>query len=121
MKIYFATKMLYTVVQFQAFDFLNQEYSDYRNSIFFNSVFSAVMATIILNPMEVLITRYALFDTTKKKLVLSNMVQSIMQQEGFAGFYKGFLTEVMLRSVYSLLWLPVFLSMRNRYKVNNKK
>jgi hypothetical protein len=86
--------------------------------MFFNSILSAIVATTILNPLEVLITRYALVDTTKKKLVFSYMVQRIMQREGFAGFYKGYVTEVMLRSLYSVMWLPVFQFMRDRYGVS---
>lgn len=57
-------------------------------------------------------------DTTKKKLVFSYMVQRIMQREGVSGFYKGYITEVTLRSVYSLMWLPVFQLMRDRFGVN---
>jgi hypothetical protein len=74
-----------------------------------------VVATSILNPLEVLITRYALVDTTKKKLVFSFMVQRIRQREGIAGFYKGYITEVLLRSFYSVMWLPIFQFMRERY------
>jgi hypothetical protein len=117
-RIYFATKTLYTAVQFQVYEILNFYYGHVRGAMFINSVLSAVVATTILNPLEVLITRYALVDTTKKKLVFSYMVQRIMQREGFAGFYKGYITEVMLRSVYSLMWLPVFQLMREKYGVN---
>jgi hypothetical protein len=46
------------------------------------------------------------------------MVKRIMQREGFAGFYKGYVTEVVLRSFYSVMWLPVFQYMRNNYGLN---
>lgn len=91
-RIYFTTKTLYTAVQFQTFEVLNYYYGHIKGAMFANSVLSAVVATTILNPLEVLITRYALVDTTKKKLVFSYMVKRIMQREGFAGFYKGYLT-----------------------------
>jgi hypothetical protein len=117
-RIYFTTKTLYTAVQFQTFEMLNYYYGHVQGAMFANSVLSAVVATTILNPLEVLITRYALVDTTKKKLVFSFMVQRIMQREGLAGFYKGYLTEVVLRSVYSLMWLPVFQLMRDRFGVS---
>lgn len=117
-RIYFATKTLYTAVQFQTFEMLNFYYSHVPGAMFINSVLSAVVATTILNPLEVLITRYALVDTTKKKLVFRYMVQRILQREGFAGFYKGYITEVMLRSIYSLMWLPVFQLMRDKFGVH---
>lgn len=57
-----------------------------------NTVFSTAVATTLLNPLEVLITRYALVDTTKKKLVFRNVVNRIYKREGIQGFYKGYLT-----------------------------
>jgi hypothetical protein len=39
-----------------------------------NTITSTAIATTLLNPFEVLLTRYALVDTTKKKLVFSLMV-----------------------------------------------
>lgn len=116
-RIYFATKTLYTAVLFQTYEILNYNYGHIKYSTFVNSILSAVVATTILNPLGVVITRYALVDTTKKKLVFSYMVQRIMQREGLAGFYKGYLTEVILSSAYSVLWLPVFQYMRDRYGV----
>jgi hypothetical protein len=117
-RIYFATKILYTAVQFQTYEILNFYFGHVSFSAIFNSILSAVVATTILNPLEVLITRYALVDTTKKKLVFSYMVKRIMQREGFAGFYKGYITEIVLRSFYSVMWLPVFQYMRNSYGID---
>jgi hypothetical protein len=117
-RIYFVTKTLYTAVQFQTYEILNYYFGHISLSTFMNSILSAVVATTILNPLEVLITRYALVDTTKKKLVFSYMVKRIMQREGFAGFYKGYVTEVLLRSFYSLMWLPIFQYMRESYGLN---
>jgi len=77
-----------------------------------------VFATAILNPLEVVITRYALVDTTKKKLIFSSLVKRLWQREGLAGFYKGVLTETLIKSVYSLMWMPVFQYMRDVYGVN---
>ena len=57
-----------------------------------NTLASTAIATTLLNPLEVLITRYALVDTTKKKLVFTNMVNRIYKREGIKGFYKGYAT-----------------------------
>jgi hypothetical protein len=97
---------------------LNFYYGHVPYSLFTNAVVSAVAATALVNPLEVVITRYALVDTTKKKLVFSYMVQRVWQREGFVGFYKGFATEVLAHSVYSLMWMPVFQIMRERFGVN---
>lgn len=69
---------------------LNYYYGHLQYSLVPISVLSAIVATTVLNPLEVIITRYALVDTTKKKLLFSYMVQRIFKREGIAGFYKGF-------------------------------
>ncbi len=50
-RIYFATKTLYTAVQFQTYEILNFYYGHVKGSLFFNSIISAVVATTILNPL----------------------------------------------------------------------
>lgn len=57
-----------------------------------NTIISTAIATTLLNPLEVLITRYAIFDTTKKKLIFRNVVEKIIKNEGLKGFYKGYPT-----------------------------
>lgn len=89
-KVYMATKTIYTACLFQFYEMLNFKYGHVPYSIFFTSPLSAFMAAIIVNPFEVIITRYALVDTTKKKLVLSYLMKRLWQREGIAGFYKGF-------------------------------
>jgi len=55
-----------------------------------NTLISTAVAVTCVNPLEVLITRYALVDTTKKKLVFTDMVGKIKKREGLMGFYKGY-------------------------------
>lgn len=104
-------------MQFQTYELLTY-YFHWKYAMFFNSIVSAIVATTVVNPLEVIITRYALVDTTKKKLVFSYMVKRLWQHEGFTGFYKGYVTEVTLHSLYAALWMPVFQFMRDRYGVN---
>jgi len=80
-----------------------------------NTVFSTAVATTLLNPLEVLITRYALVDTTKKKLVFKNVVNRIYKREGIQGFYKGYLTELIHHCTYALFWLPLYQIVREKY------
>jgi hypothetical protein len=79
---------------------------------------SSAFATVVLNPLEVVITRYALVDTTKKALIFRRLVKHLWQKEGLAGFYKGVFTEILIKSFYSLMWMPVFQYMRDVYGVN---
>jgi hypothetical protein len=87
---------------------------------FLNALLSAIFATALINPLSVVITRYALVDTNRKKLVFKSVVEKIWQKEGFSGFYKGVTAEMILASVYSVIWMPAFQYMRNAYGVNLK-
>ena len=77
-----------------------------------NALISTTISTTLLNPFEVLITRYAIFDTTKKKLVLSRMVKKMKIREGYRGFYKGYLTELVHHCAYALFWMPIYQMVR---------
>jgi hypothetical protein len=57
-----------------------------------NTLVSTAVATTILNPLQVVITRYALVDTTKNPLNFKFIVRGIYKNEGRSGFYKGFAT-----------------------------
>ncbi len=117
-KIYMATNIIYTACLFQTYEMLNYKYKDTPFSWLWTSPVSAFFATIIVNPMEVIITRYALVDTTKKKLLLGYLLKRLWQREGMAGFYKGFVAEVIIKSLYFLTWMPVFQFMREKYGVS---
>lgn len=80
--------------------------------LIFNTIASTAIATTLLNPMEVLLTRYALVDTTKKKLVFSLMVERIYKKEGITGFYKGYGTELLAHCLYALFWMPTYQILR---------
>ncbi len=82
-----------------------------------NTLLSTAIATTLLNPLEVLITRYALVDTTKKKLVFRNMVNRIYKREGLKGFYKGYLTELLHHSISALFFLPLYQIVREKYGI----
>lgn len=82
-----------------------------------NTILATLVATTITNPLEVIITRYALVDTTKKKLIFSILVKKMFQREGISGFYKGYYTEVITHSCYALFWLPIFQIMREQLGV----
>jgi hypothetical protein len=65
---------MYTAIQFQVFEMVRYFVGPSKVWLFFNTLLSTAIATTLLNPLEVLLTRYALVDTTKKKLVFSLMV-----------------------------------------------
>ena len=117
-KVFLMTNTIYTAFLFQFYELLNYHFRDKPYSILFTSPLSAFMAAIIVNPFEVVLTRYALVDTTKKKLVLSYLLKRLWQREGLAGFYKGFVAESFIKSLNFLMWMPVFQLMRDKYGVN---
>lgn len=117
-KVFLMTNTLYTASLFQFYELLNYKYGDKPYSILFTSPLAAFLAAILVNPLEVVLTRYALVDTTKKKLVLSYLLKRLWQREGLAGFYKGFVAESLIKSLNFLIWMPIFQLMRDKYGVN---
>jgi hypothetical protein len=116
-KVYFACKTLYTAIQFQSFETLRYFVGPSFEWLLFNTVISTAIATTLLNPLEVLITRSVLMDTSLKKLRFAKVASTIYKREGFLGFYKGYGTELVLHVLYALFWLPLFQVMREKYGV----
>ena len=116
-KIYFACKVFYTSIQFQSFEMVRYYAGSSYTWMILNTFFSTAIATTLLNPLEVLITRYALVDTTKKKLNFSHMVKRMFHREGFLGFYKGYATEMVTHCAYALCWLPLYQIFRQIYGI----
>jgi hypothetical protein len=80
-----------------------------------NTLLSTITANIIVNPLEVLITRTALVDTTKKELNVKKMLKKVKEREGFAGFYKGFTAKLASTVLYTLFWFPAYDILRSKY------
>ena len=79
-KVFLLTNILYTASLFQFYELLNYKYGENPYSVLFTSPLSAFMASVIVNPLSVVLTRYALVDTTKKKLVLSYLLKRLWQR-----------------------------------------
>ncbi len=116
-KIYFACKTLYTAIQFECFELIRYYAGPSKLWMLLNTLISTTVAVTMLNPLEVLMTRYALVDTTKKKLVLERMVKRIYKREGVAGFYKGYVTELGTHCLYSLFWMPLYQILREKWGI----
>ncbi len=65
---------MYTAIQFQSFEMIRYFAGPSKLWMIFNTIVSTAIATTVLNPLEVVLTRYALVDTRKQKLVFTNMV-----------------------------------------------
>lgn len=89
-KIYFTSKTLFTAIQFQSFETIRYFVGPSGWWMLANTLISTALAVTCVNPLEVLITRYALVDTTRKKIVFGTIVKNIFQREGISGFFKGY-------------------------------
>jgi hypothetical protein len=56
-------------------------------------------------------------DTTKKKLIFTQMVKRMYNREGLGGFYKGYPIELVGKITYGLFWLPLYQIFRQYYGV----
>lgn len=93
-RIYILSKTIYAGIQFQLFEMIRYYAGPDLYWLLFNTFISTAIATTVLNPLEVLLTRYALIDTTKRKkaVTILQVGSRLYQREGIVGFYKGYAT-----------------------------
>lgn len=107
--------LLYTGIQFQMYETIRFYAQHSLNLTLLNTFVSTVTANIVVNPLEVLITRTALVDTTQKELKILRTISKIREREGISGFYKGFTAKLCSTVLYTLCWFPIYDRLRERY------
>lgn len=110
--------LAYTGIQFQMYESIRYYTEHSFHMTLINTLLSTVTANIVVNPLEVLITRSALVDTTKKELNVVNILSKMNKREGIRGFYKGFTAKLCSTVLYTLFWFPAYDILRDRYGSN---
>jgi hypothetical protein len=80
-----------------------------------NTTASTVLSTFICSPIDVLITRYAITDTSKKKLEFLQKVKRMWRREGVRGFFKGTVSRILSTVGYNIMWMPIYEYFRSYY------
>ena len=82
------------------------------------SVCVTITATVLVNPLDVLFTRYQLIDAKKEKLSVIKIMKDLLQHEGKKGLMKGTGAKVIGNGTVSMVWLPIYDYFKSRYGVD---
>lgn len=75
-------------------------------------------ATVLVNPLDILFTRYQIVDTKKEVLSVRKIASDLIKNEGKMAFFKGTGAKVIGNASVSMLWLPVYDYFKSRYGVD---
>ena len=67
-----------------------------------------VGATILVNPLDVVFTRYQIIDSQKEKLNTVQIVKEIVKNEGLKAFFKGLGAKILGNVSLGVVWLPLY-------------
>lgn len=107
-EIYMLCMTIQAGVLFQSFEMFRDFYGHSVNLSLINTVLSTTIASLICNPLDVLITRVAITDTSRKKVVYAIKIEKIWKREGINGFFKGTTPKIICSIGYNLLWMPIY-------------
>ena len=65
-------------------------------------------ATILVNPLDVVFTRYQIIDSQKEKLNTVQIVKEIVKNEGLKAFFKGLGAKILGNVSLGVVWLPLY-------------
>lgn len=115
--MYITYNIVFTTSQFQIYEtlryFIIKQRSDRDHLTLQESVQVSVvvqtLACLLINPLDVVITRYQIINESKEPLSTRRIVREIYQKEGVASFLSKGLTSRLTQQIgYGLLWLPAY-------------
>lgn len=92
----------------------NEKHLSVKESILL-SLTSSIAATCIMNPLDMILTRFQATDSTKKVLSARCIAKEIIKNEGYTGFLKGITPRIVISCAYSLLILPIYEYCKSQY------
>ncbi|CAD8193568.1 unnamed protein product [Paramecium pentaurelia] len=125
--LYLASVVLYTTFQMWFYELLryqilkkridptlkNQPLAIHQSII--ASMISTALAAALVNPVDFIITRYQLVDSSQQQLSVKKLVQEAWRLEGKKAFLKGLGTRVFLCSIFSVFYFPVYDHFKSTY------
>ena len=80
-----------------------------------NSLKATLFATILTNPMDVIITKYQVIDSSVSKLSVRSLLVDVYKRDGIKGLNRGVTIKCFYRAVDTCIYLPIYEELRKRY------
>lgn len=82
------------------------------------SILVTALATAIVNPLDILMTRFQIVDSKVEKLSSIKLLKELIKNEGYTGFAKGLGTKAVANVSLSIVWLPLYDHFKGKYGVD---
>ena len=83
-----------------------------------NTLIATVVATMITNPLDLIITRYQCIDSSQTHLSTRDIVRQVYRKDGIRGINRGVYFRTLYQCMESCIYLPVYEELRKRYGVD---
>ena len=122
--LYLVTSTVYTGIQFQFYEMMRTHllHTYRRESHQLNigeklsvGVVASALACIIVNPLDFLLTRFQILDSSKHTLSVRSIVRDVLKNEGPSAFFKGLGAKIVFSGMYSIFYLPIYDYFRQIY------
>lgn len=77
----------------------------------------SVVATTLINPLDVIFTRYQIIDSQKENLSTMGVIKDLIKNEGFKGFAKGLGAKIVGNASLGVIWLPLYDYFKSLYGI----
>ncbi|EGR31852.1 mitochondrial carrier protein, putative [Ichthyophthirius multifiliis] len=109
----FYTGIMFWLYELQRYHLLKNNKQRKQNTLNFLestviSLISTLISTIIINPLDLILTRYQIIDTNKQKLSTKIIVQDLIKNEGYLAFFKGLSSRITIQSSHVVIWMPIY-------------
>lgn len=122
--LYLAYNVLFNICLFQTYETLRiqqmkrekKENKDlrFRDSVI-NTLQATLLATILTNPLDVIITKYQVIDSSVSKLSAKQVFLDTYRRDGIKGLNRGVVIKCVYRAFDTCLYLPIYEEFRKRY------
>lgn len=113
--LYLLNTCFYVGVQMWFYELLRSNFliKNNKKSLNFKESFSVsfvvtVAATVLVNPLDVIFTRFQIIDSKKEKLDTMKIVKELVKNEGLRAFLKGLGAKILGNVSVGVVWLPLY-------------
>ena len=78
---------------------------------------STALAAAIVNPVDFIITRFQLIDSSQSNLTVKGIIVDAWKNEGKKAFLKGLGIRVLQYSLFSIFYFPVYDYFKSKYGI----
>ncbi|EAR83138.1 carrier protein (macronuclear) [Tetrahymena thermophila SB210] len=82
------------------------------------SLSSSLLSTFMVNPFDLILTRYQVIDSSKQKLSVRKITKDLIKNEGYIAFFKGLTPRLLISCANSVLFLPVYEHFKSLYGID---